>query len=269
MPELPEVETVKTGLAKILQARPKIKKVDFLRKDLRYPLPVHKKSQLIAQQILNLQRRAKYILFETEDFFIISHLGMTGSWRLGRALKNNHDHIAIEFDNNKSIVYRDPRRFGIFDFIKKENLPKDKRFSHLGPEPFDLEDDYLFQLSRKRKVPVKNFIMDQKVVVGVGNIYASEALFLAGISPIVQASRVSQDRYKRLAKEIKNVLKRAIKSGGTTINDYIQTEGEMGYFQNSLNVYDRKGEPCTNCGESIKLRVLAGRSTYWCKKCQK
>ncbi|MBY0383650.1 hypothetical protein K2X05_00700 [bacterium] len=178
MPELPEVEVVTEGLRKIIKPSESIKEIKFLRKNLRNTLPTKSIKDVLGQKILGLERRAKYILFETPDHWLVSHLGMTGNWRNENTILKAHDHIVLTFNSGTRLIYNDPRRFGIFDIIEKKKLEKDKRFSILGPEPLNsnqFNEDYLFKTSRKRKIPIKSFIMDQKVVVGVGNIYASEA----------------------------------------------------------------------------------------------
>jgi len=271
MPELPEVETVKEGLNKIIEPPQVIRQVTFWRKNLRTDLPLKESKNLSGQEIKKIYRRAKYIIIETNDYSIISHLGMTGSWRVSHEAPGTHDHVGLELSNGTRLVYRDPRRFGIFDILPKDQLNQDQRFRLLGPEPLsnDFNEAYLFSRSRHKKVPVKNFIMDQRVVVGVGNIYASEALFMAQISPLVQAQKVSQAKYKLLVRSIEKVLTKAIKSGGSTIRNFAAADGESGYFQQSLKVYGRDGEPCRKCGTRIKNKILAGRSTFWCVKCQK
>lgn len=270
MPELPEVEVVKESLVAILSLPRRIESVHFLRYNIRNVLPVDKVQWLEGQELLTIERRAKYLLFQTQDFYIISHLGMTGSWRLNGE-PEKHDHVHVKLSGKDVLIFEDARRFGVFDIIKKTDLRGDVRFSHLGPEPFDKSFNfkYLFQISRNKKVPVKTFIMDQKVVVGVGNIYACEALYKAGISPMVQAGRLSEKKYQVLVQEIRKILKKAIKKGGSSIRDFKQAEGKSGYFQDEFDVYGRKNKPCRKCGSKIKVQVLAGRSTFWCVKCQK
>lgn len=269
MPELPEVETVKEGLNRFLDSRPALTEIDFYRKDLRTPLPVRKRRSVYGQKVISLKRRAKYILIELESHYLLSHLGMTGSWRQGQPIDNNHDHLRLKFSDGTSLVYRDPRRFGIFDIISKTQLSTDKRLQSLGPEPFEFTGSELFKISRGRKTSIKSLVMDQRVVVGVGNIYACEALFMAGVSPGKAAGRLTQRHCVALVEEIKKVLSSAIRQGGTTISDYIQAEGDLGYFQNVLKVYGRSGQACTKCKKSIKVKPISGRSTYWCPICQK
>lgn len=270
MPELPEVEVVKESLVFLLALPRRIESVRFLRNNIRNVLPADRVHWLEGQELLRIERRAKYLLFETQDFYMISHLGMTGSWRLNGA-PEKHDHVHIQFSQKDVLIFEDARRFGVFDIIKKAELSSDVRFTHLGPEPFDkaFNFKYLHQVSRNKKVPVKSFIMDQRVVVGVGNIYACEALFKAGISPMVQAGKLSEKKYQVLVQEIRKILRKAIKKGGSSIRDFKQAEGKSGHFQDEFYVYGRKNEPCRKCGSKIKVKVLAGRSTFWCVKCQK
>jgi formamidopyrimidine-DNA glycosylase len=275
MPELPEVEVLKQSLVTVLDLPQAIQKIQFLRLNIRNILPVEKISWVQGQSLLALQRRAKYLLFETEDFYFISHLGMTGNWRLqtrnDEMISEKHDHVRLYFKNGDVLIFQDPRRFGVFDIIKKQELGQDRRFSSLGPEPLSkaLSFKYLHELSRNKKVPIKGFIMDQRVVVGVGNIYASEVLYAIGLSPMVQAGRVSVDKFKLMVPQIRKTLKRAIVRGGSSIKNFKEVNGNSGYFQNEFSVYGRKGEPCLRCGTKIKAKVIAGRNTFWCVKCQK
>ncbi len=271
MPELPEVEVVKEGLKKLIKPTDPIEQIEFLRKDLRWNLPHSFTEKIKGQKILKLFRRAKYILLETEKFYLISHLGMTGSWRKDTQRKQ-HDHIVLSLESGTQLIYNDPRRFGVFDIIVKETLKKDKKFVHLGPEPLLVDEfhgTYLFSKSRRRKVPIKAFIMDQKVVVGVGNIYASEALFLAGIRPLASASRLTKVQSEKLVTAIQRVLKAAIDLGGSSIRDYKQASGESGGFQEQHFVYGRGQQACRKCRGLIRSQFLSGRNTFWCVKCQK
>lgn len=272
MPELPEVETVKEGLKEILSPGEVICEIRFLRKDLRDEMPREIPSLFKGAMIQRLERRAKYINIYTDKGVLISHLGMTGTWRvLEEPELRKNDHIVIRF-RDFSLVYNDPRRFGIFEYANENELGSYKRYKSLGPEPLDGKEfhlDYLWEKSRKRDVPIKNFIMDQKVVVGVGNIYAVEALFLSGIRPTRRLSKVSKFEMSLLIKNIIKVLKAAIKSGGSTISDFKQAGGESGYFQHHFKVYDREKEECQVCGAVIKKLTQAGRSSFYCPSCQK
>ncbi|MCH2534687.1 MAG: bifunctional DNA-formamidopyrimidine glycosylase/DNA-(apurinic or apyrimidinic site) lyase [Bdellovibrionales bacterium] len=270
MPELPEVETVKLGLSKNLETLGRIEQVKLFRKDLRFEFPKKMKNALEGQKILSISRRAKYLVFETQDYVWLCHLGMTGAWRqeTGDHQKQPHDHFRVSFESGRSWVYRDPRRFGYMDLIKKGSSIV--WFEHLGPEPLEssFSSEYLFQKSRNKKAPIKNFIMDQKVVVGVGNIYASEALYMARVKPSKASHRLTRKQAELLVSSIKMVLKKALKSGGSSIRDYKNADAEMGYFQQSLKVYDRAGKPCFSCKKPIKKITQAGRSTFYCSNCQ-
>ncbi len=270
MPELPEVEVVRRGLQDILKDKPVLKRVELKRPDLRDPIPIKKINTLLGQAILEVARRAKYLIFRTPQGGLLSHLGMTGTWRVALpGDEREHDHIYLHFSGGLRLAYRDPRRFGSFDFIKP---PEDQhpKLSHLGPEP--LSEDFtgasLWQSLRGKKTALKVALMDQKIVVGVGNIYASEALFSAGIKPSLVADKLSLQRAEVLVAEIKKILSQSIEKGGSSISDFAQASGESGYFQINFRVYGRGGEPCVSCGQQIKSKVLGGRNTFWCSRCQ-
>lgn len=280
MPELPEVETVKRGLNQQIQKFSKIHSLRFLSPAIRNDLPFTKAPQASGQRILKISRRAKYLLFELDDLLLLSHLGMTGSWRFENFCQlsdldespklRDHDHIEICLEDGRVLVYRDPRRFGQFEILQKQGGLA-RRFKNLGPEPLDegeFTGDYLFNETRKRKAPIKSLIMDQQIVVGVGNIYASEALFLAGINPNTAGDKLTLKAAKNLVYSIREVLGDAIEFGGSTISDFRQAGGSEGYFQNIHLVYNEAGYPCAECDSTISSRVIAGRSTYWCPKCQ-
>lgn len=276
MPELPEVETVRSGLELLLEKHPVIKRVKLMRADIRFPIPKDFAKMLEGQTIRSVRRRAKYLLIETDRVTLLSHLGMTGSWRIEsehsiKASVGPHDHCFIELSDQRILIYRDPRRFGVLDLIRPGEEETHLRLRQLGPEPLDSEKfnaESFYQNSRKRKVALKVFIMDQRIVVGVGNIYASEALFRARIKPQKQAGRMSRDESLRLVAAIREVLEQAIRAGGSSIRDYKNADGESGSFQASHQVYERAGDPCATCGRSIRSKVLGGRSTYWCPHCQ-
>lgn len=270
MPELPEVEVVRRGLEDILKDQPTLEKIELKRPDLRDPIPVKKLKTLVGEKILKVERRAKYLLLWTEKGAMLSHLGMTGTWRVAPpGDERDHDHIYLHFSGNLRLAYRDPRRFGCFDFVQKTK--KHPKLEVLGPEP--LTEEFtglsLWESLRKKDVAIKVAVMDQKIVVGVGNIYASEALFAAGIKPSLSANKVSLERAEKLVKEIKNILADSIKKGGSTISDFAQASGDSGYFQNTFRVYGREGEPCVACGQQVKAKVMGGRNTFWCSTCQK
>jgi formamidopyrimidine-DNA glycosylase len=273
MPELPEVETVRSGLESQLSDHPTITSVKLMRGDIRFPVPPELPARLKNQKILGVRRRAKYLLIDTPSAILLSHLGMTGSWRFTSAGDGDkHDHCYIELSDGRKLAFRDPRRFGMLDLIEPGREADHPRLKSLGPEPLDqnlFNAEYLFKKSRKRHVAVKSFIMDQKIVVGVGNIYASEALFRAGLRPQRLAGRLSQLDCERLVTAIQKVLNEAIIAGGSSIRDYRNASGEAGAFQDSHQVYERGAEPCRVCGTQIRSKVIGGRSTYWCPSCQK
>lgn len=268
MPELPEVETTRRGIEPFLAAQT-IQRVHVREPRLRWPVVLP--DQLSGSIVRSVNRRAKYILIETETGSLIVHLGMSGSLRVVAPDEppRLHDHIDIEVKDGPWLRYNDPRRFGSFHFA--ENPSTDHwLLKHLGVEPLSNEfsGDYLFETSRKRRIAVKNHIMDGKVVVGVGNIYAAESLFRAGIRPATSAQRVSRIAYQHLAEAIRQILANAITVGGTTLRDFVGSDGQPGYFKQSLNVYGRQGEQCRICNSSLKLQVLGQRSTVYCPSCQ-
>ncbi len=270
MPELPEVETTRRGIAPhILNQR--ISQVIVRDHRLRWPIPADLAAQLEQQQVTEIQRRGKYLLLTLPTGTLILHLGMSGNLRVlpaGSAVLK-HDHLDIVFANRHCLRLHDPRRFGAVLFtvdpVEQHPLIKD-----LGVEPLEraLTGDYLFARSRGRKMPIKSFIMDGKIVVGVGNIYASESLFLAGIHPKRHAGRITQERYATLVTVIKKVLRAAIQQGGTTLRDFINSDGKPGYFSQHLRVYGRDGEPCHHCQQTIRHCIIGQRTTYYCPHCQ-
>ncbi len=271
MPELPEVETTRRGLAPHCIGR-RVEDVKVRQRALRWPVPQNLPGLLRGQELTALERRAKYLLFRTATGTLMVHLGMSGSLRIvpSTTEPQTHDHIDIHLaDEGIALRYNDPRRFGSMHWLDQgEDHPL---LSHLGPEPLsqDFDGAYLYRRSRGRKVPVKNLIMDGKVVVGVGNIYASEALFLAGIRPSRAAGRVSAARYDALAGRIKQVLTSAIAQGGTTLRDFVGGDGKPGYFAQQLRVYGRRGEPCRACSTPLKEVRLGQRSSVYCVACQR
>jgi formamidopyrimidine-DNA glycosylase len=273
MPELPEVETVRAGLETLLKDQPVIESVRLMRGDIRFKIPKELPRELEGQPVTGVRRRAKYLLIDTPKVSLLNHLGMTGSWRVSLpGDEDKHDHCYIEFSNGKRLAFRDPRRFGMLDLVKHGEESKHPRLKGLGVEPLDelaFTPEFLFQKSRKRKAAIKVFIMDQRIVVGVGNIYASEALFRAGIRPARAAGKITKHDSERLVEAIRNVLRDAIAVGGSSIRDYRQAGGEQGGFQESHDVYDRGGEPCRICETPIRSKVIGGRSTFWCPNCQK
>ena len=269
MPELPEVETTRAGLAPHLVGR-RVTGVTLRRKDLRWAIPPAIAKELPGERILAVRRRAKYLLVDTEPGSARLHLGMTGVLRVLPAATpvQAHDHVDVALDSGRVLRFTDPRRFGCLLWQPAgttHDLLRD-----LGPEPLsdDFGGDYLFERARGRDAAIKTFLMDQRIVVGVGNIYAAEALFRAGISPNRAAGRVSRDRYARLARAVRDVLAYAITRGGTTLRDFLSPDSEPGYFETELLVYGREGEPCTVCGRPLRGAVLGGRATVWCGRCQ-
>lgn len=271
MPELPEVETTCKGIAPHLLNKT-IEKIIIRQKKLRWPIPLSIKRKLPLQKIISVERRAKYILISTKTGTLLIHLGMSGSLRIINAKEDfdKHDHFELVLNNGKCLRLHDPRRFGSVLWTEKPIL-EHKLLCKLGPEPLskDFTAKTLYESSRKRKVNIKQFIMNGHIVVGVGNIYASESLFLAGIHPRKAAGTISQARYTLLVAAIKKILKAAIKQGGTTLKDFTQSDGKPGYFQQQLNVYGKKGESCLNCKKPISHCILGQRATYYCTQCQK
>jgi len=270
MPELPEVETTCRGISEFL-----ISKVIYggivHEHRLRYKIQKNLIQKLTGQTLLKISRRGKYIIMSFAKGSLIIHLGMSGSLRiLGvKHKKRKHDHVEIFFDN-LILRYHDPRRFGAL--IWTENDPaKHTVLKDLGPEPLEsgFDGKYLYRQTRRRKCAVKNLIMNNHIVVGVGNIYANEALHAAGIHPGRVASKISEKRYELLAKEIKVVLSNSIKAGGTTLRDFYSNDGKPGYFKTKLKVYGRTGLLCESCSRTIRHTIIGQRSTYYCTHCQK
>lgn len=270
MPELPEVETTRRGIAPYVLGKT-IRQVIIHSRKLRWPVPPDLNRQVAGQKVVALERRGKYLLLRLEQGSIILHLGMSGSLRVVRCRtpRDPHDHVEFVLPGGHCLRLRDPRRFGAVLFTRRDPL-QHRLLRDLGPEPLADEFDgaYLYRKSRGRKLAVKQFIMDSKVVTGVGNIYANEALFLAGIHPKRPAGRISAARYALLADAIKQVLRAAIRAGGTSLRDFTDAKGRPGYFARKLNVYGKAGEPCPRCGTPIRHIMLGQRSTYYCPHCQ-
>jgi len=270
MPELPEVETTRRGLSPHLIGRTVVA-LDIRQPRLRWPIPEALRESLPGQRIEGIQRRAKYLLVHTEPGSALLHLGMSGSLRVLPADTpvGAHDHVDWRLDSGHLLRFTDPRRFG--SQLWQPRGQTHALLAGLGPEPLSdaFDGDLLWHLSRGRKAAVKLFLMDQGIVVGVGNIYASEALFAAGIHPKRAAGSISRARYARLADEAKRILAHAIARGGTTLRDFISPDGAPGYFEQELYVYGRTGEPCKVCGAPVKAIVLGQRSTFFCANCQR
>ena len=270
MPELPEVETVRRGVEPHCRGRT-VRRLLVRDARLRWPVPEQLVTAVCGQTIEAVERRAKYLLFRMQAGSLLVHLGMSGSLRVVAcdAPLLAHDHIDLNLEGGIALRYHDPRRFGSFLWVPAgEAHPL---LQGLGPEPLSasFDGELLYRRSRSRKAPIKNFIMDAKVVVGIGNIYANEALFLAGIRPDRAAGRVSLARYERLAEEIKRVLTNAIEQGGTTLRDFVGSDGRPGYFARQLSVYGRAGEPCTRCGRALREVRLGQRTSVYCVTCQR
>ena len=290
MPELPEVETVKMGLAPTMQGH-RFTKVVTRRGDLRVPFPPHFAERLTGRKIEKLWRRAKYLLAELDSGeTLVIHLGMSGRMSVyaeGKERKlgvyryeqapadaghGKHDHVVMETDAPARIVFTDARRFGLMTLVETDKLDEDKLFKGLGIEPLSNAFDagYLDHLLMAKRTPIKSALLDQRVVAGLGNIYVCEALFRAGISPKRSASTIPGKRSPLLVRDIKTVLLEAIKAGGSSLRDYAGADGALGEFQHRFAVYDREGEPCTrkSCKGIVRRIVQAGRSTFYCPQCQ-
>ena len=281
MPELPEVETTRLGLLPKVQGG-RISTVTVRDRRLRWPIPINLAKQLSGKTVVDISRRGKYLLWDcrsdtganAQRGYLLSHLGMSGSLRLIHNGDHGHtpqihDHLDIAFDDGTIVRYTDPRRFGAMLWIAGPQ-PTHALLDSLGPEPLspDFDATHLHTIAKGRSVSVKEFIMNGRVVVGVGNIYASEALFRAGIHPRRAAGKVSIARFERLAEAIKLTLANAIKAGGSSLRNYVQASGELGYFQVNAYVYDRDQLPCRVCKRPIRSIRQGQRSTYFCPRCQ-
>ncbi|HWT99098.1 MAG TPA: bifunctional DNA-formamidopyrimidine glycosylase/DNA-(apurinic or apyrimidinic site) lyase [Terriglobales bacterium] len=280
MPELPEVETVARGLALRMVGKT-FAKVEQRRPDLRFPLPVDFARRLTGRGITAIRRRAKYLLIDLDDGqVVLGHLGMSGRMLVSdtrpEALET-HDHLVFTLDDGVCVRFNDARRFGMMDLVPLAELDQHKLLRDLGPEPLgnEFNGPTLAAALKGKKTPIKSAILDQKLVVGVGNIYASESLFRAGLSPKRVAATVQGERAERLAASIKQVLTEAIAAGGSSLRDYVQADGELGYFQHQWKVYDREGQPCPGCDcdhartGGIRRLAQSGRSTFYCSKRQR
>ena len=275
MPELPEVEVVRLGLLSLLPGR-KITAIRSSNKRLRTEIPIDDMRRLLLGcTVTALKRRAKYLIFETDsDHLVVIHLGMTGKLAVlsSDTPELKHDHVIFSLDNGKELRFNDTRRFGAVSLIRKapEEILESTFFRNAGPEPLssDFNADYLFRIAKGRSKPVKNFIMDSRVVAGVGNIYANESLFAAGIRPSKQIKSISRKKWSRLVDCIRSVLQSAIACGGSTINDFLSSNGEKGYFQVNFSVYGRVGEPCLSCSQPIRQKKIGGRASFYCSVCQ-
>ena len=271
MPELPEVETTRRGIEPLV-AGARIERIVVRERRLRWPIPREIELELTGAGMLGVKRRAKYLLLESECGTAIAHLGMSGSFSLvaADAAPGPHDHYDLVFESGRALRFTDPRKFGSLLWGGREPL-RHKLLAGLGPEPFSAEFSgvWLKQRSLGRRVAVKSFVMMSAVVAGVGNIYASEALFRAGIHPLRAAGRVALRRYELLAGTIRAVLGEAIEAGGTTLRDFADARGRPGYFAQRLDIYDREGRNCRRCGSEIRRSVIGQRATYFCVRCQR
>jgi len=270
LPELPEVETTRRGIRRALRGR-RITEFVLRNHKLRWPVDRALAKILPGQRVRDVRRRAKYLLIELDRGTLIAHLGMSGSLRVlpTDAPWLKHDHYELRLDKGGCLRFNDPRRFGSLHWVTGDPL-EHPLLAGLGPEPLDrgFGGAYLAGRARGRKVAIKQFLMDQRVVVGVGNIYASEALFRAGIHPRRAAGKVSAERFERLADGVRTVLGEAIRQGGTTLRDYVSADGTPGYFRQKLFVYERDGQPCRRCRTPIRKLAQGQRSTYFCPACQ-
>ena len=271
MPELPEVETIRRGIEPHVVGR-RINRLLVHERRLRWPVDPKLAATVAGSAINRAARRAKYLLLETETGTLILHLGMSGSLRVLPAVTPRvaHDHVDIELDSGQTLRFNDPRRFGSLLFTVDDPATH-PLLRQLAPEPLEdaFDGEYLWKITRRRSVAIKQLIMNSRLVVGVGNIYASEALFRARIRPRRQARSLNRDECRRLARAIKATLAMALKAGGTTLRDYVGADGNPGYFRQKLYVYEREGKPCRVCGEPVKQFTQGQRSTYWCSHCQK
>ncbi len=271
MPELPEVETTVAGLRAVLDGETIIR-AEPRRADLRWPMPVDLRQRLTGARVTGLARRAKYGLIQTDrEDTLIFHLGMSGRWRIDPAEIEKHDHFILETGAGRVLALNDHRRFGSLDLVMTGGLWDWPAFRALGPEP--LSDAFTPQTLIKafagRSAPIKNLLLDQRIVAGLGNIYVCEALHMAGIKPHRPAGKVATARLKPLTNAIKQVLTAAIEAGGSTLRDYARPDGELGYFFKQWRVYGREGEPCPTCARPVERRIDGGRSTFFCGNCQR
>lgn len=283
MPELPEVETVRRGLAPAMEGR-EFAKVEQRRADLRFPLPTNFSSRLLGATLQAIGRRGKYLVAQlSTDETLIMHLGMSGRFTINGADTTSyvhdhdglsrHDHIIFTMSGRDAptIIYNDPRRFGFMDLVASAEIDHCRHFAGMGPEPLgnQFNDTDFAERLKNRKTPVKSALLDQKIVAGIGNIYACEALYRAQISPRRGAASVAGKRSARLRRALVDVLNEAIAAGGSTLKDFSNTDGDLGYFQHRFRVYDREGDECTICGKAIERITQAGRSTFFCSSCQR
>jgi formamidopyrimidine-DNA glycosylase len=283
MPELPEVETVRRGLAPVMEGQV-IARAEVNRPDLRWPFPPAMAERLTGRRVLGLRRRSKYILADLDSGeTLLIHLGMSGRMLVSgdplgvfvhdHPAPEKHDHVVLHMDSGARVTFNDPRRFGAMDLVTTDGAETHKLLAGLGPEPLgnDFHETRLVQAFRGRMTPVKAALLDQKTVAGLGNIYVCEALFRAGIAPTRRAGRIAAPRVAALVPIIRQVLRDAIEAGGSSLRDFRQADGELGYFQHSFDVYGREGQPCRTpgCGGTVRRIVQSGRSSFYCAQCQR
>ncbi|TDL84935.1 bifunctional DNA-formamidopyrimidine glycosylase/DNA-(apurinic or apyrimidinic site) lyase [Meridianimarinicoccus aquatilis] len=287
MPELPEVETVRCGLSPVMEGF-RIDQADIRRPDLRWPFPENMADRLTGQTVLRLRRRSKYILADLSGGeSLLIHLGMSGRMLISQAdvrsapgifvhahpAPEKHDHVVLDMSGGARITFNDPRRFGAMDMAPTPEIDAHKLLTGLGPEPLgnSFDEPYLIAKLKGRNTPIKSALLDQRIVAGLGNIYVCEALYRAGIAPTRKAGRLSAARAASLVPIIRDVLGDAIKAGGSSLRDYRQADGELGYFQHSFRVYGREGNPCNTegCDDTIRRIVQSGRSSFYCPTCQR
>jgi len=270
MPELPEVETTVRGLTPVLAGQ-RLTTVEPRRADLRRAIPVDLRQRMEGATVLSLGRRAKYGLIDTDrGDTMVFHLGMSGRWRVDPAETEKHDHLLIATAAGRTLALNDPRRFGFLDLVPTEALAAYPPFAAMGPEPLgpDFTAEYLLGALDGRQAPIKAMLLDQRIVAGLGNIYVCEALHMARIAPACAAGRIGRARLEQLVAGVREVLLKAIEAGGSSLRDFAAPDGALGYFSKQFLVYGREGEPC-GCGGPVRRRVEAGRSTFWCPRCQK
>lgn len=279
MPELPEVETVRRGLIPVMEGQV-IAQAQVNRPDLRFPLPFGMAGRLTGQRVLALRRRSKYILADlSSGETLLIHLGMSGRMLISGAVVGEfhhavplkHDHVVLEMENGACITFNDARRFGAMDLMPTAEWQDHKLLKDIGPEPLgnDFSEEYLARRLENRHTPIKSALLDQAIVAGLGNIYVCEVLHRAGIASTRLARDVIPAEVARLVPLIREVLAEAIEAGGSSLRDYRQADGELGYFQHTFRVYDREGQPCTTCGTPIARLVQSGRSSFYCPNCQR
>ncbi|WP_290497086.1 bifunctional DNA-formamidopyrimidine glycosylase/DNA-(apurinic or apyrimidinic site) lyase [Hyphomonas sp. UBA4494] len=281
MPELPEVETVRRGLAPVMEGQ-RIERLVHNRADLRFPFPDRFAERLSGARITHLGRKAKFLtLALSTDEVLVMHLGMTGRFtvageKLGEfqhetGTNPRHDHVVFNLENGASVTYNDPRRFGFMELWPAQQFQAYPRLMAMGPEPLSngFSEAYLNTVLRGRKTPIKSALLDQSVIAGLGNIYVCEALWRAGVSPRRSAATVPGQRAARLVPAINDVIAEAIAAGGSSISDFASASGELGYFQHTFAVYDREGDPCRDCTKPIQRIVQSGRSSFFCSACQR